>query len=102
MAWICVRKATDEDYQALNKVAASFCNRHPEVKIAMNITEELAVISGAWFFAVEGAIRGLSNYGPDVAWGAYLNKLWTQCFRRAVGHKLATSIAYGSIGYHQD
>jgi hypothetical protein len=98
MAFRTIRKATDEDYERLNKAARRFSDRHPELRV-----QKFGVDS--WSNAVDTAIgiETMIHSDPndwDYVGAKYLEMLWKRIVRRATNEPNADGIAYGYIGYH--
>ncbi len=96
MSWSVIRKATEEDTEALEKAARRFCDRH---EIDYN-----AVLLGFGNFVsvVEDHISYLMSPGiGDVEQeaGVYLNRLWLACVARALKTPGAEGIAWHTVGY---
>ena len=108
MAWVVIRKVTDEDYEALNKAARRFIARHPElskfVQSHLDYTGEKLDQSprGLW-----SALDQVITFGRDdesrSRWTGtdyvYLARLWKRCIARALGHPDAEGIAWDTVGH---
>lgn len=88
-----IRKATQQDYDAVARSAARFCKRHgltsrfdwSPVEI---IEAEIQTVAGRWG----------DNRMPRIA------RLWQQCFCRALGENYDSrlTIAWGHVGLSAD
>jgi len=82
ISWSVIRAATAEDCERLDRAACRFCQRHN--------------------------LQSL-NYIPDNPdasdggeYGRYLLRLWTACAHRALRHRWATGIMWGTVGFTVD
>jgi hypothetical protein len=80
MAWVCFRKATEDDYKRIYAAADRFCKRHDISRHS----------SSAW-----ACIENKLMYDSDEK---YLAKLWYACVARAVKEPGAEGIAWDHIG----
>ena len=99
MGWSIIRKATEEDYEALNKAARRFAARHEEIGRYMEWSGDSERTH--WYGTVDNAVRSYERndrYGD----GKYIARLWLRCVARALGSKFAEGIAYGCVGAHED
>lgn len=86
MAWVVIRNATEQDYEAIEKSAEKFCKRH---NIRVNKWE-----------SDETAIENFAGYLDDCKDDCgYTMRLWQKCLSRAVEEPGATGIAWGAIGH---
>lgn len=98
MAWVTIRKATEEDYDILEERAGQFLERHGLERTEWHTT---------YVDAVECHICVSNNpfydYGTATREGImYLRCLWHRIVRRALNHPWAEGIAWDCVGYHCD
>jgi hypothetical protein len=105
MAWSTIRKATDQDFEALNKAARRFSARHDLTKTIGNDLEisKEAGMKTTWHKSLETYLAVLSEEHSDVNdWGhseaVTMARLWKRCVRRALGEPTADGIAHGYVG----
>lgn len=86
MGWNTIRKATNEDEQALQAAAERFCKRH-------NLEFDADMPAQTTIYYT------LDNDREDEK---RLRHLWRAIVRRTLGNKSAEGIAYGYVGYSHD
>lgn len=87
-----VRPVTDQDYSALAARGRAFVARH-------NLTIEGLESAESDREVYRLIADRLEWFDNDDARAAELRRMWIAVFRRAVGDRRATSIAYDAIGY---
>jgi hypothetical protein len=94
MTWSTIRKATDEDYDKLEKRAKAFAKRHD-----LDIDEDLYSVTPdvVWDTLQYDVLH--SPYPQDAR---RLLSLWKRIVRRALRHSWAEGIAYGYVGFRVD
>ena len=100
MAWVCGRRATEDDYEKLENTAQRFIKRHDLQEIVDRTAgpEEITGFSSD-YGKLSFYLWPMDEFDYDVI---YLTKLWKQCFRRAIKDVSATGIGWGYIGYEDN
>jgi hypothetical protein len=101
MAWGIIRKATDEDYEALNKAARRFAARH---NLNLNFFNP---DSGSIYENVDMYVDMLLDEHKDPndyehREAKYLAMLWKRVIRRALNEPSADGISWEHVGSHVD
>jgi hypothetical protein len=94
-----IRKATEEDYERLEKAAVRFVKRHD---IDLSPVWDGSLPGNSPAPTADALHSYLDDARHDDPWnnnGRYLWKLWIDCFRRAVDESTADAIGYGYIGW---
>lgn len=86
MAWVSIRKATDEDRAALQRAAETFIAEHPEVVEGFGQPDPVSI--------VEVALGWHWHYGTHHE----ECQAWPVMVSEALGEN-AEAIAYGDVGY---
>jgi len=98
MGWMTIRRATNEDVEALNKAAEKFVEKHGLTDSRLWSKDDLA---DGYYIAVENFFDFDNRPGGDNAW-ARERKLWKAQVKRTLKEPTAQGIAYGYVGYHAD
>jgi len=96
MAWVAIRKATDDDWCLLEERAARFIKRHNK------ILKRLGVLDFDEPDQDKLGDLGMNPSGESESEKEkrlYLYQLWLRIVRRALDSPDAEGIAYGYVGY---
>jgi len=89
MDWSVLRKATEEDYEKMEKAFDRFCRRH-------NLDPELM----GGFNSIESVLEYDINQGGASAAGArYLRTLWRRIVKYTLKHPMAEGISHDTVGF---
>lgn len=97
MAWGTIRKATSEDFEALDKAARRFADRH-------DIEIDLAGTTESIYKQVDRRVENELGMhrdpnDQDHIDALYLSRLWKRCVRRALHEPNADGISWDYVGY---